>query len=408
MRGENDFPAAELSPGLWRGDWSSGGTWGVHPEEERHPAAATRRISQPNLWHALFKGAINELSDRIAIIDHTGSIILQNVAWSKEAALEDVDLSGYSSDEAYLKSYGARRVRNIDAATVARRLRDVIAGSRRSCSARFRPGDATRGQWSGMRAKRITEQPRLIMITHCDVDPMAGSQPHLRQLSTRLLKAQDDERRRIARELHDTTVQDLVAAKLTIERATDNDRGSSDHHARLPTAIELLEKSLRDLRTLSYLMHPPMLDELGLVPAVRWYLKGFGERTGIPVMLETRPMATRVPADIESSLFRIVQEALTNVYRHSGSKIATVSLTRQRSTIVLEVKDRGKGMPPAVLHGNRRTLLGVGIPGMRARAEQFGGSLTIHSTKRGTQVRAAFPLSSPAHCDVSIGNGARM
>jgi signal transduction histidine kinase len=223
-----------------------------------------------------------------------------------------------------------------------------------------------------------------------------------------LLKAQDDERRRIARELHDTTVQDLVAAKLTIERATDNDYSSSDHHSRLPTAIELLEKSLRDLRTLSYLMHPPMLDELGLVPAVRWYLKGFGERTGIPVMLETRPMATRVPADIESSLFRIVQEALTNVYRHSGSKIATVSLMRQRSTIVLEVTDRGKGMPPAVFHGNGRALMGVGIPGMRARAEQFGGSLTIHSTKRGTQVRAAFPLSSPAQCDVTIGDGAKM
>jgi two-component system NarL family sensor kinase len=407
MRGENDFPAAELSPDLWRGDWSSGDTWGVQPEKVRHPVAT--RVSEPNLWLALLKGAINELPDRIAIFDHTGSIILQNAAWSKRATPEDVDLSGCSGDEAYLKSYGARSVSSIiDAAKVARRLRDVIAGSRRSCSARFRPGHVARGQWSGMRAKRITEQPRLIMITHRDIDQMAGSQPHLRQLSTRLLKAQDDERRRIARELHDTTVQDLVAAKLTIERATDNDRGASDHHARLPTAISLLEKSLRDLRTLSYLMHPPMLDELGLVPAVRWYVKGFGERTGIPVMLETRPMATRVPADIESALFRIAQEALTNVYRHSGSKIATVSLMRQRSTIVLEVKDRGKGMPSALLHGSRRTLLGVGIPGMRARAEQYGGSLTIHSTKRGTQVRAAFPLSSLAHCDVAIGDGAKM
>jgi two-component system, NarL family, sensor kinase len=402
MRGENEFPAAELSPGLWQGDWSSRRKWNVQSERARYPVAA-RRVSQPNLWPELLRGAIDELPDRIAIIDHAGRIIFQNAAWFKGATPEDVDSNACSSDEAYLKSYGAHGVCTIDAARVARCLREVIAGSRRSCSARFRPGHIPRGQWSGMRAKRITEQPRLIMITHRDVDQTAGSQPHLRHLSTRLLTAQDDERRRIARELHDTTVQDLVAAKLTIERASDNDRGSADQHARLPNAIRLLEKSLRDLRTLSYLMHPPMLDELGLVPAVRWYLKGFGERTGIPVMLETRPMATRVPAEIESALFRIVQEALTNVYRHSGSKIATVSLTCQGRKIVLEVKDRGKGMPPAALHGNRWTLLGVGIPGMRARAEQFGGSLTIRSTKHGTHVRASFPLCSAAHCDPATG-----
>jgi two-component system, NarL family, sensor kinase len=398
MRGENEFPAAELSSCLWQGDWSPEGTWGVRPENARYSVAA-RRVSQPNLWHELLKGAINELPDRIAIIDHSGRIIFRNVAWSKGAAPDGVDPNSCSSDEAYLKSYGAQGISSVNAARVARRLRDVIAGSRRSCAARFRPGPVAHGQWSGMRVKRITEQPRLIMITHRDVDQAAGSQPHLRQLSTRLLKAQDDERRRIARELHDTTVQDLVAAKLTIERATDNDRGSSDQHARLPNAIRLLEKSLRDLRTLSYLMHPPMLDELGLVPAVRWYLKGFGERTGIPVMLETRPMAKRVPAEIESALFRIVQEALTNVYRHSESKIATVSLTCQKSSIVVEVADRGKGMPRALLDGSRRTLLGVGIPGMRARAEQFGGSLTIRSTKRGTKVRASFPLCPAANCN---------
>jgi two-component system, NarL family, sensor kinase len=403
MHGENHFPAAESSPCLWQGDWSSEDKWGAQPENARYPVAA-RRASQSNLWHELLKGAINELPGRIAIIDHTGRIIIQNAAWSKGVTAENVDSNGCTSNEAYLKLYGAHGVCSVNAARVARRLRDVIAGSRRSCSARFRPGHVPQGQWSGMRAKRITEQPRLIMITHRDVDQVAGSQPHLRQLSTRLLKAQDDERRRIARELHDTTVQDLVAAKLTIERATDNDRGSSDHHARLPNAIRLLEKSLRDLRTLSYLMHPPMLDELGLAPAVRWYLKGFGERTGIPVMLETRPMATRVPAEIESALFRIVQEALTNVYRHSGSKIATVSLTCQRSTIVLEVTDRGKGMPPAMLDGSRRTLMGVGIPGMRARAEQFGGSLTIRSTKRGTKVRASFPLSPATDCNLAIGD----
>lgn len=402
MRGENEFPEAELSPGLWQGDCSSRGGWGVQLERTRYPVAA-RGVSQPHLWHELLKGAFNELPDRIAIIDHTGRIIFQNAAWSKGATPEDVDPSACGSDEAYLKSYGAHGVCSIDAARVARRLRDVIAGSRLSCSARFRPGHVPQGLWSGMRAKRITERPRLVMITHRDVDQMAGSQPHLRYLSTRLLTAQDDERRRIARELHDTTVQDLVAAKLTIERATDHDRGAVDQHARLPNAIGLLEKSLRDLRTLSYLMHPPMLDELGLVPAVRWYLKGFGERTGISVMLETRPMVTRVPAEVESALFRIVQEALTNVYRHSGSKIATVSLTCQRRKIVLEVTDRGKGMPSAALHGNRWTLLGVGIPGMRARAEQFGGILTLRSTKHGTQVRASFPLSPRVHCDVTTG-----
>lgn len=218
-----------------------------------------------------------------------------------------------------------------------------------------------------------------------------------RALAGRLMHAQDDERRRIAQILHETTAQDLAALKMHLARLnrtashlTDTDRGA------LTESIALAEQSITEIRTLSYLLHPPFLDEMGLLAALRWYAAGFAERSGIKVDLELPGSFERLPLDTETALFRIVQESLINIHRHAGSEIARIRLCRDAETLVLEIEDRGHGIPSAsprhIMNGGD----GVGIAGMCERLEQLGGSLEIESGDGGTTVRARLPLVADA------------
>ncbi len=217
------------------------------------------------------------------------------------------------------------------------------------------------------------------------------TQRALRELSSQLMKAQDDERRRIAREIHDTTVQDLAAAKMQIEGVRDKrvSQGTPGAIA-LDDAEKLLEKSLSELRTLAYLLHPPLLDELGLDAAVRWYAGGFQKRSGIIVSVDT-PALPRLPEDIEVTLFRVVQEGLANVHRHSGSPEASISFMYHPDRIELEIADEGRGNSNPVTPPANHTL-GVGIPGMRLRVQQLGGTLEFESAGNGSTLRVAIPI----------------
>lgn len=210
------------------------------------------------------------------------------------------------------------------------------------------------------------------------MDPEAGQPPYW-------LLIRESERKRIAQELHDTTVQELASAKLYIENAQTFAKNAKQRDRDLQDAVCLLEHSLKDLRTLSYVMHPPMLDELGVAAALRWYLRGFEGRTGIRAVLKSSSTLPQLSVPGKTAVFRIVQEALTNVYRHSESKVATVTLSKTRDSVEVSVADGGKGM---------KRVPGLGILGMRDRAEQFGGELLVKSTGRGTTVRATFPLKS--------------
>jgi signal transduction histidine kinase len=219
----------------------------------------------------------------------------------------------------------------------------------------------------------------------------------LRDLSTRLLNIQDEERRRIARELHDSLGQHLTAAKLNIDIALAT--GDSKAKEKLSRAQQEVEQSVQEVRTLSHLLHPPLLEEAGLPSALDWYVKGFAERSAIPVELELDPNLGRLSREIETTIFRVVQESLTNVHRHSGSTSASIRVLRKGAEVSIEITDSGKGMEP-------EPRLGVGIQGMRERVRQLGGTLRIESPGTGTRVLAIVPI--PANCDSdATANGDR-
>ena len=217
----------------------------------------------------------------------------------------------------------------------------------------------------------------------------------MRTLTGRLMRAQDEERRRIAQMLHETTAQDLAALKMLLARLNRTaDRLTDGERSALAESISLAEQSMTQIRTLSYLLHPPFLDETGLLSALRWYAAGFAERSGINVDLELPESFERLPRDTETALFRIVQESLINIHRHAGSETARIRLRRDAETLVLEIDDRGHGIPKASREHitNGGGVAGVGIAGMSERIEQLGGHLEITSDDHGTTVRARLPL----------------
>jgi len=221
----------------------------------------------------------------------------------------------------------------------------------------------------------------------------------MRALTGRLMSAQDDERRRIAQVLHETTAQDLAALKMHLARLTRTGVGLSDpDRAALTESIDLAERSMTGIRTLSYLLHPPFLDEAGLLSALRWYASGFAERSGIKVDLDLPSTFERLPREVETTLFRVVQEALINIHHHAESPTATIRLRVDGHRLTLEIEDRGRGMPSDLMAQlpTGGGALGVGVAGMRERLQQLGGMLEIESSDRGTTVRAEIPLSADA------------
>lgn len=213
-----------------------------------------------------------------------------------------------------------------------------------------------------------------------------------------LLRAQDEERRRIARELHDSTAQELAVVAMNLGRLEEWIEGRDPWAENLlADSLAVLTKGNRDLRTLAHLLHPPMLEELGLIGALRDYVAGFSARSGIRVELEAPADFDRCSSEIETALFRVVQESLSNVHRHSGSEAAFVKLLRDRDVIELTIADRGKGLPDGLLTGTaEEARVGVGISGMRQRIVQLQGRLEITSDHRGTAVLAVLPFC-PKH-----------
>ena len=216
----------------------------------------------------------------------------------------------------------------------------------------------------------------------------------LRDLSVRLLQAQDDERRRLARELHDSSGQVLsvLSMNLAILARNTGKSGQETKNADLiRDSLELVSQISRDIRTTSYLLHPPMLDETGLLGALRWYVEGLVERGGIEIRLNIPEDFERQSRETELVIFRVVQEALTNVHRHSGSKTAVIDLRREGDAIHLSIQDQGRGIAPEKLAEIRTKGSGVGFRGMRERIRQLKGKIHIQSDKTGTRITVTLP-----------------
>jgi PAS domain S-box-containing protein len=209
----------------------------------------------------------------------------------------------------------------------------------------------------------------------------------LRTLSTRMMTVQDEERRRIARDLHDSSGQLLAVIDMQLSTlAQDLREAAPQFNEQVEETERLVEQLQKEIRTTSYLLHPPLLDEAGLFSALSWYVEGLNKRSNVQITLEIAPNFGRLPRDIELVVFRLVQESLANIYRHSGSETAMIRIARDEGTITVEVQDHGKGIPPQKLLEIQSEGSGVGIRGMRERLRQFSGELRIESGENGTRV----------------------
>ena len=241
----------------------------------------------------------------------------------------------------------------------------------------------------------LSKQLKKSGLSHAQLESLVSQRTiALQNLSQRLLKVQDEERRRVARDLHDSTGQTLAALKMGIavlEERLKQNQCTSDV---LSEIAALADQAIQEIRTTSYLLHPPLLDEAGFNSAAQWYVDGFGKRSGIRVRLDLATKRERLPIAIETALFRVLQESLTNVHRHSGALEVSIRFQYQAETVLLEIRDCGRGIPMERLTRLREASseTGVGLAGMRERLTELNGKLEIESDRHGTSLRAIVPL----------------
>jgi len=229
-------------------------------------------------------------------------------------------------------------------------------------------------------------------MLNAELNAREQAEASLRTLSVRLLELQDQERRKFSRELHDSLGQYLVGAKMNLGMLG---RSLPENNQLVAECLKLLDQAMTETRTISHLLHPPLLDETGFASAARWYVEGFAKRSGIQTSLDMPEELGRLAPSLELALFRVLQESLTNVHRHSKSRKADVSVKLSEDEVVLRIRDYGQGIPPDVLDRfrSKRAHGGVGLAGMRERIHELGGRLEMDSDGNGTQVVASMPRS---------------
>lgn len=354
-----------------------------------------RDITERRATEKLLAAQTGELRQKAQLLERVDCFVrdLEDriVYWNSGA----VDLYGFSADEAVgqvshklLKTVFPTPLEGIRAELMSAGCWDGELIQTR------RHGDQVTvvSHWSVQRDEN--GQPTAILQVNVDVTDRKRVEEAQRQseLAARLLQIQEEERRRIGRELHDSAGQKLVMLKIHLDSLQS---GSGPGEAqRVADCVRLADDLIKEVRTTSYALYPPMLEDIGLKSAISWYLDGFMQRSGIVTRLESPSDFVRPPRELELALFRVLQESLTNVFRHSGSPVANVRLDMKDGMIRLEVADQGKGIPAEVLDAfNRGSLskLGVGLRGMKDRIRQLGGQLNVSSTAGGTVVSAAVP-----------------
>lgn len=350
-----------------------------------------------------YRVLVETIDEGAAILSDDGTVLYSNLSFAR---FFDVTLEKFIGSP----------LQNFVSGPDAEFLKTLIAGAKLA---------VTRGE---IRVKHEHKKPRTIRLTLspnrelgmdsiCAVatelteivetnEALRVTETSLRQLSARLLQLQDEERRRIARDLHDTTGQRLVVLSMTLDRlARHPDLRKGGAQESLKEGREVADKIAEEIRTLSYLLHPPLLDECGLQSAVRWYAEGFEKRSGIKLDVAIASDLVRLPIDAETALFRVLQESLTNVHRYSGTTRAEIQISEVCGEVQLEVIDYGKGNKAGAVRaaGDGAGGLGVGIPGMRERLHQLGGRLEVNFGTNGTTVVATLPIKrAGAESEVSL------
>jgi two-component system, NarL family, sensor kinase len=256
----------------------------------------------------------------------------------------------------------------------------------------------------------LSKHSRQVALEHSQLQAVILQRTaQLQNLSQRLLKVQDEERRRLSRDLHDSTGQTLAALKISISFLQESCKQDPSKMALVSEAVELTDQAIEEIRTMSYLLHPPLLDEAGFGCAAEWYIEGFAKRSGVKVNLDIATEQERLPMSVEMVLFRILQESLTNVHRHSGATQVSVCFRHQLETLVLEIRDNGRGITAEHLNRLREASAetGVGLAGMRERMHELNGQLEIESDGHGTTLRAIAPRPARSRPD-QLGDGAQV
>ena len=343
---------------------------------------------------------LNALTSHIAVVDAQGTILAVNEAWRRFARENGgLDPAAYVGAN-YLSvcRESLRREQDVLVEATLRGLLDVMSGGQEEFSVEYPCHSPQEQRWFNVRGTRFPGAgPVQVVLAHENITERKQVEEELHQLSARLLRLRDEERRRLARELHDSTVQDLAAVMVNLSfLRTVARRVRPEARQALLDSLSLVDRTAAGLRTLTYLLHPPLLEELGLAGVLRDFTAGFARRSSIRVHLELTPEWRRMPEEIELALFRVIQESLSNIHRHSGSATARIALKQTAVEVRLEVRDAGHGF---VLQASESIgpapALGVGITGMRERLREVGGILEIASSGAGTIVRATLPFARP-------------
>jgi PAS domain S-box-containing protein len=331
--------------------------------------------------------SFNAISDNVCILDSSGAILRANQSMRERFEPIHGNLAGLDYRKVY---WGAIQP------DPAAQWEDAISGDAPvSFETKLPPSDG----WYRVSTYPLVDDERqrwgTVFVVR-DITELKRTEEELRRLSGHLLRSQDEERRKIARDLHDSTGQDLVVLAATLGQLRLSVPSSNRKARKLVAESQgLADKCIREIRTLAYLLHPPMLDESGLEDAIRDYVEGFAKRSGIRVKLDLSPELGRLPRNMELSLFRVVQESLTNTQRHSGGRQAKIRIERDSRSITLEVSDKRR---KTIHNGRKRTRgfpegTGVGISSMNERVKQIGGRMEIKSGSEGTTVRVTVPIN---------------
>lgn len=344
---------------------------------ERERAVNSLRQSE-----ARYRALAETASDAILTIDESGTILYVNPATTR--------MFGYSTSELlfqnivilmpeYLKDLHRAALANYVRTGIKHMNWHQIALSGLKSDGKEIPIELSLAEF-------VQDGNQLFTGIIRDITERKRAEEALQQLSANVLRLQDEERRKIARELHDSTGQYLAAISMILE-APEQDLASTEAKQQLAEVRQLVVQCSREVRTLSHLLHPPLLDEMGLGSAIPWFTEGFAKRSGVRIELELPAKLERLPPESELVIFRLLQEGLTNIHRHSSSEVAKIRLSLSEGLVILEIQDNGKGIEP-------QHQVGVGIAGMRERVKQLKGSFEIESNSRGTLVRARLPLRS--------------